>query len=69
MSDVNVGLGASYTWNEIERTRHVSLSGFFETEKADYSAGTTQIFGEVGYDVAVSAATTIEPFAGRDRRL
>lgn len=64
VSDVNVRLGASYTWNEIETTRYVSLPGFFEQEKADYSAGTTQLFGELGYDVAVSAATTIEPFAG-----
>ncbi|WEK48684.1 MAG: autotransporter domain-containing protein [Candidatus Kaistia colombiensis] len=64
VSDVNVRLGASYTWNEVDTTRHVSLPGFFETEKADYSAGTAQVFGELGYDVAVSAATTIEPFAG-----
>lgn len=64
VSDVNVRLGASYTWNEVDTTRHVSIPGFFETEKADYSAGTAQVFGELGYDVAVSAATTIEPFAG-----
>jgi len=64
VSDVNVRLGASYTWNEIDTSRNVSLPGFFEQEKADYSAGTTQIFGEVGYDIAVSAAATIEPFAG-----
>jgi outer membrane autotransporter protein len=64
VSNVNVRLGASYSWNEIDTTRHVALPGFFETEAADYSAGTTQIFGELGYNVAVSAATTIEPFAG-----
>jgi len=64
VSDVNVRLGASYTWNEVDTTRFVSIPGFFETEKADYSAGTAQVFGELGYDVAVSAATTIEPFAG-----
>ena len=64
MSDVNVRLGASYSWNEVDTTRHVSIPGFFETETADYSAGTAQVFGELGYDVAVSAATTIEPFAG-----
>lgn len=64
VSDVNVRLGASYSWNEVDTTRHVSIPGFFETDKADYSAGTAQVFGELGYDVAVSAATTIEPFAG-----
>ncbi|HEV7285569.1 MAG TPA: autotransporter domain-containing protein, partial [Kaistia sp.] len=64
VSDVNVRLGASYSWNEVDTTRHVSIPGFFETETADYSAGTAQVFGELGYDVAVSAATTIEPFAG-----
>jgi uncharacterized protein with beta-barrel porin domain len=64
---VNVRLDASY--NEIETTCYVSLPGLFETKRADYSAGTTQIPGEAGYGIAVSAATTIEPFAGRDRRL
>ncbi|BCP53077.1 hypothetical protein K32_16940 [Kaistia sp. 32K] len=63
-ADVNVRLGASYTWNDIDTTRNVVLPNYFEQVKADYSAGTTQVFGELGYDVAVGAATKIEPFAG-----
>lgn len=63
-SAVNVRLGASYSWNEIDTTRNVALPGFFEQEKADYSAGTTQLFGELSHDFAVSAATTLSPFAG-----
>jgi fibronectin-binding autotransporter adhesin len=61
---VNVRLGASYSWNDVDTTRNVALPGFYEQVKADYSAGTTQLFGELSHDFAVTPATTIEPFAG-----
>lgn len=61
---VNVRLGASYSWNEVDTTRNVALPGFYEQVKADYSAGTTQLFGELSHDFVVSPSTTIEPFAG-----
>ncbi|WP_018184386.1 autotransporter domain-containing protein [Kaistia granuli] len=61
---LNVRLGASYSWNEVDTTRNVALPGFFEQVKADYSAGTTQLFGELSHDFAVGPATTLSPFAG-----
>jgi fibronectin-binding autotransporter adhesin len=61
---VNVRLGASYSWNEVDTTRNVALPGFYEQVKADYSAGTTQLFGELSHDFAVTPATTLSPFAG-----
>jgi len=61
---VNVRLGASYSWNEVDTSRNVALPGFYEQVKADYSAGTTQLFGELSHDFAVTPATTFSPFAG-----
>jgi uncharacterized protein with beta-barrel porin domain len=47
--------GAAWTWNDIDTSRAVIFPGFFEREKALYSADTGQTFGEVAH------------FHGRDR--
>ncbi|MCK0210113.1 autotransporter domain-containing protein, partial [Starkeya koreensis] len=59
---VNFRSGASYSWNNVSTTRYASLP-LPETLKADYSAGTAQAFGELGYGMTLGAAN-VEPFVG-----
>ncbi|WP_436095183.1 autotransporter outer membrane beta-barrel domain-containing protein [Bosea sp. LjRoot237] len=56
-------LGASYTWHAIETRRAVTSAGFGSNLRADYDAGTAQVFGEVGYRVDLGQVA-LEPFAG-----
>ncbi len=58
----NLRAGGSYALNFIDTSRKISLSGFEDHNSASYRAGTTQLFGEVGYELAVRGAT-VEPFA------
>ncbi len=55
--------GASYTWHDISVSRSVIFPGYYGAQDADYMLGTTQLFGEVGYDLSVGAYA-FEPFAG-----
>lgn len=54
--------GLAHTWHRIETSRSVAIPGFSDDLDASYSAGTTQIFGEVGYGIATAGAR-FEPFA------
>ncbi|WAC28073.1 autotransporter outer membrane beta-barrel domain-containing protein [Ancylobacter sp. SL191] len=54
--------GAAYAWNDVSVSRTVSFPGLWQALEADYTTGTTQIFGEVGYDMAIGAYA-FEPFA------
>ena len=54
--------GLAHTWNDIETSRSVHFPGFSDSLEGDYRAGTTQVFGELGY--GISAGTyQFEPFA------
>ncbi len=55
--------GASYTWHDISVTRSVVFPGFSGATNGGYNVGTTQVFGEVGYDFSVGSYA-FEPFAG-----
>ena len=55
--------GAAYTRHSIDTTRTVSFPGLNETLKADYDAGTAQVFVEAGYR-AEMGRVAFEPFAG-----
>lgn len=54
--------GASYSWHDVSTKRNVSFSGFSDHLKESYSAGTSQVFGELGYGIA-AGAVRFEPFA------
>jgi len=54
--------GAAYTWSDVTTSRGVSFPGFGDSLKADYNAGTAQVFGELGYGMTMGAAR-FEPFA------
>ncbi|TCK30414.1 outer membrane autotransporter protein [Ancylobacter aquaticus] len=55
--------GASYTWHDISASRSVFFPGYYGANDADYTVGTTQLFGEIGYDMSVGAYA-FEPFVG-----
>jgi subtilase-type serine protease len=54
--------GVAYTWHDIITSRLVAFPGFSDTLRADYNAGTTQVFGELGYRYDVKRLA-LEPFA------
>ena len=55
--------GASYTWHAIETSRSVAFANFSDRLRADYNAGTAQIFGELGYRIDLGRVA-FEPFVG-----
>ncbi|OJV00797.1 MAG: hypothetical protein BGO16_17130 [Nitrobacter sp. 62-23] len=54
--------GLAYTWHELDTRRAVAIPGFSDNLSARYNAGTTQVFGELGYGMAAAGAR-FEPFA------
>lgn len=61
---LSVMLGGAYTWHDIETRRHIGVASLNQTLTADYSAGNTQLFTEVGYALQTGARAALEPFAG-----
>lgn len=55
--------GLSYTWHDLSVSRSVIFPGFAGSNTSGYSLGTTQVFGEVGYDLPVGSYA-FEPFVG-----
>ncbi|WP_234052907.1 MULTISPECIES: autotransporter outer membrane beta-barrel domain-containing protein [unclassified Xanthobacter] len=55
--------GFAYGWHDVSVSRSIAFSGFSETTSGGYSLGTSQLFGEVGYDVSLGGYV-FEPFAG-----
>ena len=55
--------GAAYGWHDVSMTRNVAFPGFAQVTDGGYTTGTTQVFGEVGYDMALGPVA-VEPFAG-----
>jgi outer membrane autotransporter protein len=61
-SNLGFRTGAAYAWHDISTSRNVMFPGFSDDLKADYNAGTAQIFGELGYGVH-AGRFAFEPFA------
>ena len=59
----NIRLGGTYGINSVYTTRQIAFPGFMDHDTARLSAGTGQVFGEVGYGTAVSSVA-VEPYAG-----
>lgn len=55
--------GAAYSWHDVSMSRSIVFPGFFGATEGNFTTGTTQVFGEIGYDVEVGAYA-FEPFAG-----
>ena len=60
---LNLRLGASYAFNQIDADRTIAYPGALERANAQYDGGTGQVFAEVGYGVVVQRVA-LEPFAG-----
>ncbi|WP_371348172.1 autotransporter domain-containing protein [Ancylobacter sp. IITR112] len=58
-----LSLGGAYGWNNVAASRSLALPGLPQTLTADFSTGTAQLFGEIGYEIALAGAR-LEPFAG-----
>ncbi|WP_312364251.1 autotransporter domain-containing protein [Ensifer sp.] len=54
--------GLAYTWSEIDSRRVVASPALTDSLTGDYSAGTAQLFGELGYGMA-AGNIAFEPFA------
>jgi outer membrane autotransporter protein len=59
----NLRAGATYGFHTIDTSRTIAFPGFFDSARANYDGGTGQVFGEVGYGVALGRIAA-EPFAG-----
>jgi outer membrane autotransporter protein len=59
----NLRTGADFAWSMIGSNRSVQFPGFADYTTARYDAGAAQLFGELGYGVALGNVAA-EPFAG-----
>ena len=59
----NIRLGGTYGINSVYTIRQLAFPGFMDRDTARFSAGTGQVFGEVGYGTALSFVA-VEPYAG-----
>ncbi|MFD4835924.1 autotransporter domain-containing protein [Achromobacter sp. NPDC058515] len=55
--------GVAYTWHNLSTSRSAAFPGFGDSLRSKYDAGTTQVFGELGYRLDTPHAA-LEPFAG-----
>lgn len=56
-------LGAGYAWHDVSISRTVAFAGYAGSNSSDSMAGSTQLFGELGYDMPVGDID-LEPFIG-----
>lgn len=55
-------LGSAYAWHDLDTNRDITFAGFSDHAKANYTAHTAQVFGEVGYGLPFNVIS-LEPFA------
>ncbi|WP_230532084.1 autotransporter outer membrane beta-barrel domain-containing protein [Microvirga roseola] len=60
---VNVRLGSSYAWHDIDTKRSITFPGFSDQASVSYDGSTLMAFGEVGYGFNFGLAK-VEPFIG-----
>ncbi len=59
----NLRSGAAYAFHSIDTNRAIAFPGFSDQTLARYHGGTGQVFGEIGYGMALGRVSA-EPFAG-----
>lgn len=59
--NLNLRLGATYTWDMLSIQRNVNFTGYSDRLSSGYLGGTAQAFAEMGYKFR-TGHTTIEPF-------
>lgn len=60
---LNLRLGASYAWQDIDVSRSISFPGFADAVRASYGGWAGQAFGELGYRIGLGSVQ-LEPFVG-----
>ncbi|MFG1472810.1 autotransporter domain-containing protein, partial [Xanthobacter agilis] len=55
--------GFAYAWHDVSGNRTIAFPGIMQATSGDYSAGSVQLFGELGYDTRLGAFD-LEPFVG-----
>ncbi|WP_414461966.1 autotransporter domain-containing protein [Hyphomicrobium sp. DY-1] len=60
---LGVRWGAGFTWADLDTKRRFDLSGTTDEARSNQTAGTAQVFGELGYHIGL-AGVDFEPFAG-----
>lgn len=60
---LGVRWGAGYTWADLDTKRRFELGGTANEARSNQTAGTAQVFGELGYHIGL-AGVDFEPFAG-----
>ncbi|WP_183012656.1 autotransporter domain-containing protein [Achromobacter sp. UMC46] len=55
-------VGAAYSWHDVDTRRSVRIGNLSNNLRADYDAGASQVFGEVGYGLS-RGVLRIEPIA------
>ncbi|MCP9626415.1 autotransporter domain-containing protein [Rhodopseudomonas palustris] len=60
---VALSFGVNHAWHDLTSSRNVALSGFADRLIADYNARTTQVYGDLGYNIELGRAV-LQPFAG-----
>jgi outer membrane autotransporter protein len=63
---LNLTLGAAYTWHDIRTQRTIGVGGLHQVLMASYGASTSQFFAELGYALPLNDRVTLEPFVGLD---
>ncbi|MGY6268176.1 autotransporter domain-containing protein [Achromobacter denitrificans] len=56
--------GAAYTWHDIDTKRDVVAGSLNQRLESSYHASSTQVFTEIGYNLPLGDAYTVEPYAG-----
>jgi outer membrane autotransporter protein len=56
------GFGLAYGWHDVDTTRSVTFAPLAQTLTSNRDANTLQLFGDVGYDLAIGKAA-VTPFA------
>jgi len=56
--------GAAYTWHDIDAKRDVAAGSLNQRLESSYHASSTQVFTELGYNLPLGDAYSIEPYAG-----
>ncbi|WP_176086575.1 autotransporter domain-containing protein [Martelella sp. HB161492] len=59
---IGVDFGAAYTWHDINTNRTIAMTYLEDDLESDYTAGTFQLFGGVGYTFDVGHGMRLEPF-------
>lgn len=61
--NLGLRLGTAYTSSDIDSKRDPAFSAFSDRLSGDYTAGTAQVFGDLGYRIE-AGPVSLEPFAG-----